>query len=537
MSSDLVQLKRLEKLDTQSDIYRDAQRLAIIDMGSNSFRLIVVEYVPRLSFKIVDEVREVVRLSEGMADADIMSVAAMDRAARAMRIYAAFCQSSGIDEILAVGTSAIREARNRAYFLKRIMAESGIPVRVLAGEEEAYYAYLAAVNSTPLTDGFVLDLGGGSIEIIRVENRRLANALSLPLGAVRTTELFLKDDPVSPRDLKKLQQHMAEQYAAIDWFRFAPGMTMVGEGGSLRLIGRLIQKEKRYPLDTLHGYVMSLDEIDGIVDELASMTVAERYRLSGMKGDRADISLAGAVVVAEALRASGAKTMTISSQGLREGLFYERFLSGGGEPLFEDVRRASALNLAHLYRFQEQHADHIARLTLEMFDQLPPEVHNLRPAERDLLWAAAMLHDIGVTVDYHDHHKHSAYLILNGGLPGYTHREVALIALMARYHRKGKPTVDEFAPLLEPGDDKRLVQLCALLRLAEQLDRSRNGVVNDINLRVEDYHALMEISFRGDEQVALWALEHHRDVFEQAFGLKLEVIPIPEDADLGGAFA
>jgi exopolyphosphatase/guanosine-5'-triphosphate,3'-diphosphate pyrophosphatase len=525
------ELAHLQRLDAHSDVYRDAQRLAIIDMGSNSFRLIVVEYVPGLSFKIVDEVREVVRLSEGMADADIMSVAAMDRAARAMRIYAAFCEASGIRDIVAVGTSAIREARNRAYFLKRIVSESGISVRVLAGEEEAYYAYLAAVNSTTLHNGFVLDLGGGSIEIIRVEERRLADALSLPLGAVRTTEMFLKGDPVSPKDLRQLQAELADQYAAIDWFRFKPGMTLVGEGGSLRLIGRLIQKEKRYPLDVLHGYTMTLDEIDGVVERLAGLTVAERSKLPGMKGDRADISLAGAAVVAEAMRASGADRMMISSQGLREGLFYERFLKGISEPMFADVRRASVLNLAHLYRFQEQHAEHIVRLTLALFDQLPPEVHSLRPQERDLLWAASMLHDIGVSVDYHDHHKHSAYLILNGSLPGYTHREIALIALMARYHRKGKPTPDEFAALLEDGDERRLVQLCALLRLAEQLDRSRNGVVNNIALRVEDYHALMEIGFRGDEQVALWALEHHRDIFEQAFGLKLEVIPIPVEGD------
>ncbi|MFO7321242.1 MAG: Ppx/GppA phosphatase family protein [Chloroflexota bacterium] len=535
--NDLINLKRLKTLAEHSDVYRDSQRLAIIDMGSNSFRLIVVEYVPQLSFKVTDEVREAVRLSEGMAANDVMSAAAMDRAARVMRIYAAFCAASGINDIVAVGTSAIREARNRAYFLKRIVSESNIPVRVLEGEEEAYYAYLAAVNSTTLTDGFVLDLGGGSMEIIRVKNRRNANAISLPLGAVRVTERFLHSDPVTSKEVKKLQSHLRDVYQNIDWFQAEPGMMLVGEGGTLRLIARLIQKQKHYPLDHLHGYVMTLDEVDAVVDKLASLSVAERNKLAGMKHDRADISLAGAIVVAEAMRASGAKSMTICSQSMREGLFYERFLAGSGAPVFHNVRHAAVLNLAHLYRFQEQHAEHIARLTLSMFDQLPPETHDCGPVERELLWAASMLHDIGVSVDYHDHHKHSAYLILNGGLPGYTHREIALIALMARYHRKGKPTVDEFASLLKPGDDRRLLQLCALLRLAEQLDRSRDGVVRDLSLRVVGGHALMEINFRGDEQVALWALERHTDIFEQAFGLKLQVIPIPVETTADDALA
>lgn len=527
--NELVQYKRLKTLAEHSDVYRHSQRVAIIDMGSNSFRLIVVEYVPNLSFKVIDEVRESVRLMEGMTVDDVMTMEAMERAARVMRIYAAFCEASGITEIIAVGTSAIRDAQNRAYFLKRISSESNIPVRVLSGEAEAYYAYLAAVNSTTLKDGYVLDLGGGSLEIIRVKNRALTHSISLPLGAVRVTERFLKGDPPSSKEIKKLQAHLQAQFTAIDWFECEAGMKLVGEGGTLRLIGRLIQKQQNYPLDTLHGYSMPLTGIDRIIDQLAEMSVSERKTLAGMKSDRADISLAGAMVIAEAMRAAGASALTISGQGLREGLFYEQFLSGSGLPMFENVRQASVLNLAHLYRFQEKHAEHIAHLTLSMFDQLPKDAHLCGDVERDLLWAASMLHDIGVSVDYHDHHKHSAYLILNAGLPGYTHREIALIALMARYHRKGKPTPDEFGALLLPDDDKRLVQLCALLRLAEQADRSRDGVVKDVRLRFSEGRALMDVIFAGDEQVALWALEQHAPIFEQAFGMRLQLIPIPDD--------
>ena len=527
----MVKLKQLDSLAAHSDIYRDSQRVAIIDMGSNSFRLIVVEYVPHLSFKLTDEVRESVRIGEGMAEMDVLRPQAIDRAVRAAQIYASFCEALGIGDILAVGTSAIRDARNRSRYIERAAKESGLTVRVLSEKEEAYYGYLAAVNSMTLDNGFVVDLGGGSLQITRVENRLPTESISFPLGAVRLTEGFLKSDPVSDKDVKRLSEHLREQFGSLGWLKREPGMTMVGEGGTLRLIGRLAQKRLNYPLDNLHGYRLQRGQAESIRDELAKLPVAARMRVPGMKNDRADISLAGAVAVSEALRVGGFDEMTICGQGLREGLFYERFLANGGAdvPLFEDVRRSAVLNLAHLYRFQEKHAEHIVHLTLSMFDQLPRDLHDCGADEREILWAASMLHDIGVSIDYHDHHKHGSYLILNAGLPGYTHREIAMIALLVRYHRKGKPTLDELTPLFEPDDDKRLVQLCALLRLAEQLDRARDGVVRDVRLHVSDRRAHMELIARGDELVPLWSAEHHRDVFEQAFGLELEIVSVPDE--------
>lgn len=529
IQKDLTQLQQLDTLAQHSDIYKDSQRLAVIDMGSNSFRLIVVEYVPRLSFRLIDEVRESVRLSEGMAESGVMRVGAMDRALRVAQIYAAFCKASGISDILAVGTSAIREASNRERFLLRLEAETSLKVRVLSGEEEAYYGYLAAVNSTTLQNGFVIDLGGGSLEITRVQDRQMGDTVSLPLGAVRVTEAFLKSDPAASKEIERLQKHLQEIFTQIAWYKNEAEMLLVGEGGTLRLIGRLAQKMSGYPIDDLQGYRTTRSQVETVVAAL-SKSIAERKKLEGMKADRADISLGGALVVLEAMRAAEFDEMTICSQGMREGLFYQRFLSDqyGGAPIFENVRHASVLNLAHLYRFQEKHADHIARLTMTLFRQLPDACHICRPEDAELLWAASMLHDIGVAIDYNDHHKHSSYLILNAGLPGYSHREIAMIALLARYHRKGKPQPDELSALLEPGDSTRLLQLCALLRLAEQLDRSRDGVVRDIVLTTGSDWAQMEVIVRGDGQVALWSLERHREIFEQAFGLALEVVAVPE---------
>ena len=270
-----MQFKRLSSLAEHSDVYRDSRRMAIIDMGSNSFRLIVIEYVPHLSFKIVDEVREAVRLSGGMGDEDILQPEAMDRAVRVAQIYSAFCASTGIQDIVAVGTSAIRDAHNRAYFLKRVQNEAHIPVRVLSGEEEAYYGYLAAVNSTTLEDGFVLDMGGGSLQITQVRERQRVQSVSFPLGAVRMTEAFLHSDPVTPKELQRLQAHIQEQLAPYTWFK-AGDVPIVFEGGNVRLIGRLVQKREHHPLDSLHGYYVSQAQVDATRDELLRLPTRAR---------------------------------------------------------------------------------------------------------------------------------------------------------------------------------------------------------------------------------------------------------------------
>jgi exopolyphosphatase/guanosine-5'-triphosphate,3'-diphosphate pyrophosphatase len=510
---------------------RESKRVAVIDMGSNSFRLVVIEYVPGLSFKEIDEVRETVRLSEGMAEVPVLRSSAIERGVRAAHIYASFCRASGIDEIVCVGTSAIRDAENRQSFLRRVQDETGLSVRVLSGEEEASYAYLAAVNSIAFENGYVLNLGGGSLEIVRVEQRRLVEATSLPLGAVRVSEGFLAGDPPSAKQIGRLTEHVQEQLKSIPWFRPEPGMQIIGQGGTLRLIARLAQKRVNYPLDILHGFELGEAQIESVRRELSKLSISARAKLPGMKPDRADISLGGLVVVHEALHIAGAESMTICSQGLREGLFYERFAAdtADGVALFPAVRTAAVDNLAHNYRFQEAHAHQIARLTLTMFDQLPDTLNLCGAAERELLWAASILHDIGMAIDYHDHHKHGSYLILNDGLPGYSHRELAIIALLVRYHRKGSPTADELSALLGPGDEQRLLQLCALLRLAEQLDRARDGAVRSLDLVATGKSVVLKLVLRGEEQMVLWAVQNHRDIFERAFGLPLEIVSVPAE--------
>lgn len=519
-------LKNLQSLANPDEAYGPLRKIAIIDVGSNSFRLIVISYLPGYHFQVTDEVRETVRLVHDLGATGKLQPGPMDRAVETMHLYAAFCKALNITDIAAVATSAVREASNRDLFLERVKREAGIEVRLLSGEEEAYYGYLAAENSTTLRNGFVLDLGGGSLEITHVQDRRSCEAISLTLGAVRVTEEWLPDAPTATSAVHKLRQHIHQQLEPLSWFKASADTRLIAQGGSLRNAAHMAQRLADYPMDELHGFTLNSSELQRIARLLEPMTVEQRRSVDGMKADRADIALAGAIVVEECMKHAGYNKLTVCSQGLREGVFYERFLADNDPPIFENVRQSSVMNIAHLYHYQAQHVGHVAHLALSLFDQLAEADPLCGTEERELLWAACMLHDIGMSIDYNDHHRHGYYLILNSGLPGYQHRELALIALAVRYHRKGMPHLGELADILEKDDDKRLLKMTALLRLAEQLDRSRDGAVRDVRLRYGHDWAKLEAISEVDLSVSIWSAQRHADVFEIAFGRKLDIVHV-----------
>ena len=264
--------------------------------------------------------------------------------------------------------------------------------------------------------------------------------------------------------------------------------------------------------------------LDELVERFADMSPAERGKVPGIKPERGDLILAGAFVIQTVMDLGAFDALEVTEAGLREGVFYSTLLEGRDPPLFEDVRRDAVLNLAAQYDADFAHVEHVARLALGMWDALGEAgAHPADPRERDLLWAAAMLHDIGTAVDYDDHHKHSRYLILNAGLPGYTTRETALIGQMARYHRKGNPSLGLAEALARDGDEAALVRCSALLRLGEQFERSRDQSVHEARVEVDDGRVEIRLEADEDVSVARWAAERQRDLFERAFGKELKV--------------
>jgi exopolyphosphatase/guanosine-5'-triphosphate,3'-diphosphate pyrophosphatase len=336
------------------------------------------------------------------------------------------------------------------------------------------------------------------------------------------TERFLAgDEPASRKQLDDLRAHVARKLERAAWL---PGtQRLVGIGGTARTLAAADQRARELPSFGVQGHLITADALDDLIARLAALPPAKRASIPGIKVARADLILAGAVVIRGAMEAAGVDGLEVTEAGLREGIFFERLI-GEDPPLFDDVRHASVTNLAGQYGGQNPHVEHVAALATGLFDQLAAAgLHPGDPHERELLWAASVLHDIGMAVDYDDHHKHSRYLILNAGLPGFTPREVALIAQITRYHRKGMPTFGELAPLTKKGDATLLDRCATLLRLAEDLERSRDQTVREARAHVGDGAVRLELVSGGDVRVPRWAASRESDLFERAFGRRLEV--------------
>jgi exopolyphosphatase / guanosine-5'-triphosphate,3'-diphosphate pyrophosphatase len=339
---------------------------------------------------------------------------------------------------------------------------------------------------------------------------------------VRMTERFLPDERAKPKQTKALRSHVRDQLEAAEWL--ADGRHLAGIGGALRNLATAAELAAGLPSHGVQGFALTRDALGGLIDDFVELPASERGEVPGIKRERGDLILASAIVIDEVMEAGGFDAIEATEAGLREGVFYSMLLEGRDPPLFDDVRRSAVLNLAAQYHAEPAHTNHVARLALETWDALAREgLHDGDESERELLWAAAMLHDIGTAIDYDDHHKHSRYLILNAGLPGFSPRETALIAQTARYHRKGTPGLREFAPLGRKGDEELLKRCAAVLRLAEQLERARDQAVIATHLALSDGAIDLALEADEDVSVARWAAQRQSDVFERAFGKRLRV--------------
>ncbi len=507
------------------------RQVAIADLGSNSWRLVVFSYGAGPWWKRSDELYETVRIGAGLAAAGRLSDAAMERGLETLGVFARFCRANRIDtpDVHVVATSAIRDAANGAAFLARARSETGLEIETLAARDEARYGYVAAVNTTTLRDGAVLDLGGGSLQLIAVRDRRATAMDSFPLGAVRITEEFLSEDPSRParrKALARVRARTREALAGAPWLadlRPRPPR-LVGLGGAARnLAAAAAHADGAIDLG-VQGFVITRETLSGLVDTLAALPSDDRGTVPGIKPGRGDIILAAAVVLETVVELGGFEGIEVTEAGLREGVFLARTLLDPDEPLIDDVRVAAVRNLALQYESDMVHVEHVALLAMQMFDSLVAGgLIEPRPDERELLWSASMLHDVGMTISYDDHHKHSRYLIESAELPGFDPRERALIAQMTRYHRKGVPKLGAIEPLVGPQDEALLERCATILRLAEHLERGRDQSVSEARLHTNGDGVDLHLEAGGDLTLPRWSVERYGDdeAFERVFGRRL----------------
>jgi exopolyphosphatase / guanosine-5'-triphosphate,3'-diphosphate pyrophosphatase len=504
------------------------RQVAVVDLGSNSWRLVVFSYSPHTWWKRTDELYETVRIGAGLGATGRLSDEAMDRGLETLAVFARFCVANGIDasDVHVVATSAIRDAGNGPEFVTTAQDATGLAIEVLSSEEEARLGYIAAINTSTMTDGAVLEIGGGSLQLIRVAARRACDLASFQLGAVTLTERFLPGSGAAKKkELQRVRAHVRETLGDAPWLE-GSGDRLVAIGGAVRNLAAASQRALDHLDIGVQGVVITAEMLAELVHTLAALPVSQRGDVPGIKPGRGDIILAAALAIETVLEVGRFDGIEVTEASLRDGVFLDRVLLAGGDPLLPDVREAAVRNLAIQYESDMAHVEHVALLALQMFDSLVTGgLFEPRRGERELLWAASMLHDVGMTISYDDHHKHSYYLIVSAELPGFDPRERALIAQISRYHRKGMPKLGEIAPLTQDGDEDLLDRCSVILRLAEHLERGRDQSVSQAQLRGNGGGFDLHLEASGDLTLPRWSVERYGDddAFQRAFGRRLLV--------------
>lgn len=463
----------------------ERERIAAIDVGSNSVRLLVAEYDPASGLSIVDELKDQPRLAAGLARTGCLSDAAMDRAIQTLGRMREVCQRRGVRRIAAVATAAVREAENGPWFVRRVRQELDIPLRIIDVETEAALSYRSVAHHFPLAGErtIVADIGGGSLELIGAVDGLVELTLSLPLGAVRLTELYLPGERSIQREITALRRYIRKQLKRGLSSREWAAAAVIGSGGTFTTLGRVSRARRGMSAgESVHGVTVDTAEVERLLDWLASRTPEERRQVPGLNPERADIILAGLAVTAELLDWVRTRSLTVSAFGLREGLLLE--MAGAEEPVVRDPLRLFR-EFVERCQSDRRHVEHVRKLALQLFEQLG-ETLGCGPEEQLLLEAAGLLHDVGQLVSYPKHHKHSYSLITHAERLGLSPRDRQLVALVSRYHRRTGPRRrhPEFAAL--PAEDQEIVRrLSGILRVADGLDRGHSAAVGTVTSRLD----------------------------------------------------
>ena len=500
-------------------------RIAAIDCGTNSIHMIVVRIRPDLSFEVIDREKEMVRLGSGGLDGKALTQEAMAAALQALSRFRRLAQSHQVEEILAAATSAVREAENGGEFLAAVERETGIKPQVISGTEEARLIHLAAVYGVDVAgaSAVVVDIGGGSVEITHGAGSSLRVARSFKLGVIRLSERYIHSDPISGRDARKLVRHIDNELGKyLREIKDAGFDRVIGTSGTILSLGTVATVDRRRASDEIRNLRVSAKQIHRLRKEVTALSITERMKMPGLDPRRADLMVAGGVLLDTILRHLDATEITLCDYALREGLVLDyiqrnrKHIAQAGQ--YPDVRRRSVVELAERCSYWPEHAHQIARLALSVFDQTR-SVHALTDREREWLDFAAVLHDIGTHISYPRHHKHSYYLIKNGDLRGFEPEESEVIALIARYHRKSPPSKahDDFSAL-GPKRRNAVRTLAAILRFAETLDRSHAQVVTGVELLDRGKEYLVKLRTTGDAELELWAAQRQIEPLEHALG-------------------
>ena len=532
------------------------RRLAAIDVGTNSVRLIVAEAAEDGAYRVLDDEKEITRLGTGMHETGRMNEARIEHTAATIARMRSIAEGYGVTDLRVVGTSAARDATNAPALLARVLETSGLRLEVVSGDHEAMLAFRSAERAFDLSSqpALVFDIGGGSVELVLSagagQNRGalIERVYSLPLGAVVLTERFGGPDAASVRRFDELREHV--QHVLRKSVGTPPlwPQAVIGTGGTLTTLGLMSLRESpgEHSADNfgkVQGTAVARAQIRHLLEYVRKLPVKDRPKVPGLGADRADIIVAGLAVVDAVLKHFGANTLKVHEGGIRDGLLLSMVEPAAGPGGGESGRRPDPLKSVRRFakecNYEAAHSEQVARLAMNIFDGLAPHQSGFKLADgagfdaeaRVLLEAAAVLHDVGYLINYARHHKHSYHLIVHADLPGLTTRQVQVIANVARYHRAAEPKAKHgpFARLA-PEDQALVRQLSAILRVADGLDRTHRQSVREVALAATPDSVNLTLAADAEPEVDIWGAVRKSGLFREVFGRVVNVEWTPSPA-------
>lgn len=509
-------------------------RIAALDLGTNSFHLLVAEVSPDGSIVPIVREKEMLRLGDIVAAHGRLGPDDIERAVASVRRMRLLAEGADATEILARATSAFRVADNSAELVDRIAADAGIEVEVISGLAEARLIFGALRSSVMLepSPALCFDLGGGSLEIMVGDAGGLEFATSVNLGVSRLTAELVRDDPPSKADRKRLRERLLTvlEPVATDVASLAPKLA-VGSSGTLEALARMtVAKDTGALPSSLNQLTFGGEALREVHDDIWSSTSDQRRKMQGLDARRTDLIPAGSMLLVTAMDLFAFEEMTISEWALREGIVLDAVHQHDPADWSDDpraIRRASVVSLARRCNFPVEHSSTVTDLALALFDGTT-QLHSLGLDDRELLEYGAMLHDIGEHVSTDGHHKHAAYLVQHGRLRGFSPTEITMLAALVRWHRRGEPKgSEEHFGALDATDRERVRALVAILRIADGLDRGRSQVIEGIDVRVTNDLVLVRVRATADPELEIWGARRKRELFERVFGRDLEITTHP----------
>ncbi|WP_052339276.1 Ppx/GppA phosphatase family protein [Gorillibacterium massiliense] len=506
----------------------NTQLFGIIDIGSNSVRLVLYEDAGNGIHRVIEESKNTIRLIDKVAKDGSLPLDQLDELIRTLNHFRVQCIANHVDFIRSVATAAIRNAANSREVVDALEAATGLTIEIASDEDEARYGFVGVMNAMDVANGFLMDIGGGSSEISLFLNRKIVHSVSFPFGAVNTTKRFSPDGEFNSGNLRDIHVMAETLFEQEPWLRQHPGLPLIGLGGTIRSLAKLSQRKATYSLPLAHNYRITPEVVQETIDSLSKMSLAQRLKLDGLSADRADILVPGLILLHTALQHTEATCCIVSGTGLREGVYYET--AQPDKPLVEHVLTHSTEILLHnAGSTATPHTEQVHQLAMQLFEGLK-ERNSYGDDLRKTLYAASRLYRLGTVINYYTYPAHTFYWITHAGLNGLEHREIVLAALIAAHSgkKKSRKAYLPYQDLLNEEDLSAAVALGTLLQLAVRLDAGRQNQVEQIRvLHSASNSPVIELVCREHPATELEAAKDLADDFRKSWDFPLRFIVSP----------